>query len=115
MLYNVIHASEEQISAFYEKHMVPSKKIRHETVYYYYDSEDKIGFFSISTTTGKKISCQIRGNSPCFIELTGFGGVRYDINNLSKYNKNKSCQDFYKMLREMCLKAKEDYWKAAQI
>jgi hypothetical protein len=122
MMYTVIPASKEQVEAFYEKHMKPFVKTRilrksvevprvvKATMRYSYDSEDGIGFFSISTITGKKISCQVRGNEPMFVELTGFGNIRYDIAYPDRVHEG-----FYNVLKVLCKEAKDNFWKGGQI
>jgi hypothetical protein len=122
--YTVIGASDEQINAFYTKHMKPyikttffRKKITltpllESSMKYSYDDEDGIGFFSIHTVTGKKISCQVRGSEPMFVELSGFGDIRYDI---SYPAQRKNCKEFYEDLKLLCNIAKESFWKGGQI
>jgi hypothetical protein len=121
-MYTVISASKEQVDAFYKKHMEPLAKanifgrtrtiprVISSTSKYSYDDEDGIGFFSISTITGKKITCQVRGNEPMFVELTGFGDIRYDIAYPSRVHN-----EFYEMLKDLCLKGKKNFWEGGQI
>ena len=123
-MYTVISATDDQINAFYRKHMEPffkkkifGKRIKISkyvpgSVTYSYDGEDGIGFFSVNTISGKRISCQVRGGCPMFVELTGFGQIRYDI----CYPGNReNCKEFYEELKSMCQKAKEDFWKGGHI
>lgn len=123
-MYTVINASDDQINAFYEKHMKPKlsigffgKKIpiggvMSSSAHYCYDDEDNIGFFSISTISGKRIGCQVRGETPCFVELTGFGSIRYDI---AYPERRENCQEFYAMLKDLANKAKVNFWKGGEI
>jgi hypothetical protein len=119
-MYSVIGANEEQIKKFYEKHMKPRKRflflninpIIESSAKYSYDNEDGIGFFSVSTLTGKKISCQIRRGEPMFVELTGYGSIRYDIAYPSQL---KSCPEFYSTLKILCERTEKGFWKGAEI
>lgn len=122
--YTVINANDAQINAFYEKHMKPLVKTRlfgkrftvpmvlSVTAKFSYDDEDDIGFFSVSTVTGKRISCQVRGSEPMFVELTGFGDIRYDI---AYPHHRAACKEFYEELKLLCNIAKDNFWKGGQI
>ncbi len=121
-MYTVISASKEQVDAFYKKHMQPlvetnifgkqsvTPRVIIDKAKFSYDDEDNIGFFSVKTTTDKRISCQVRGNEPYFVELTGFDNIRYDIS----YPKEVHVE-FYEMLKELCNTAKDNFWKGGQI
>lgn len=110
--YTVITASKEQAQALYEKHMKPMilelpKIIRAS---YTYDSEDRIGFVTLKTITGKRIQYQLRGGKPMFVEFTGFGDIRYDVHYPWKVN-----EDMYKLLKEYGAKANDNFWKGGEI
>lgn len=49
---------------------------------------------------------------PCFVDLSGFGNIRYEI----FYPKDReNCQPFYIMLKDLANKAKDDFWKGGMI
>lgn len=104
--YTVIQASKEQAEKLYRKHMRWGLFGGH----FSYDDEDNIGFCSFYTITGKKITCQLRGECPCFVEFTGFGDIRYDIAYPDQLN-----DDMSNMLKDKCNKLKKAFWKGAQI
>jgi hypothetical protein len=116
--YTVIQASQEQQDALLNKHMRPpvisffNKLLggKYETFIkssFMYDSEDEIGFVTLTTWTGKKISYQMRGNTPCFVEFTGFGNIRYEI----AYPSG----DMLKILKDKGLEVKNNFWKGGEI
>jgi hypothetical protein len=45
-----------------------------------------------------------------FVEFTGFGGIRYDINYPKKLNV-----DLYEMLKTYGIKVKDNFWKGGEI
>jgi len=119
-----ISATDDQINMFYSKHMKPfltinffGKKISvgrilKSSCLFSYDGEDRIGFFQVSTITGKNIRCQLRNNIPMFVELTGFGCIRYDI---SYPKQRENCVEFYNMIKELAAATEIRFWKGGQI
>ena len=124
--YTVISTTKPQAQALFDKHMKPFFKnkstwfgiIKPSTITipkiinysFSYDDEDSIGFVTLNTSTGKKISYQLRGNEPMFIEFTGFGDVRYDI----AYPKELN-EEMYNLLKEYGNKAKTNFWEGGEI
>lgn len=108
-MYNVIYANSDQIDKLYRKYMTGFRSIIVGTRYSY-DSEDSIGFVTIWLISGKRISFQLRGEEPMFIEFTGFGNTRYDIAYPSKEH-----QKMYNKLKKWGNKIKTDFWKGAAI
>jgi hypothetical protein len=104
-MYNVIKPNDTQINALYENHL--KDKIIYSS--FSYDSEDNIGFVTLKTSTGKTIEYQLRNGIPMFIEFTGFGQVRYDIDNRTP-NKN---MEF--LLIDEGEKVQLDYWETSHI
>lgn len=80
------------------------------TCEYAYDDEDSVGFFNVSTITGKTITCQIRNGNPMFVELRGFGNTRYDIAYPDLVHP-----EFYKMLKVLCNQTERNFWKGGHI
>jgi hypothetical protein len=120
-MYTVISASKEQIDKFVEKHLRGKLKINFLGLNkklipaiisrsFSYDNEDSVGFVELYTITGKKISYQLRRGEPMFIEITGYGDIRYDVSYPEQINK-----EFYKILKEEGKKTSEDFWKGGDI
>ena len=117
MAYNIIQASKEQQDALLNKHMKKSFNFftklfnSKKEVFIYrrfsYDVEDNIGFVSLTTWTDKKISYQLRGDNPCFVEFTGFGNIRYEIDYPSG--------EIFEILKEEGIKIRENFWKGGNI
>jgi hypothetical protein len=111
MTYNPINASKEQTDKIFKKHLKPFMgigKILNKT--FSWDDEDDIGFVELTTTTGKTISYQLRGDKPMFVEVTGFGSIRYDIHYPDEIN-----MEMYNLLKRYGLEVKKAFWKGAQI
>lgn len=112
-MYTVIESSKEQAQALFEKHIKPtffgiiSKKLKST---FSYDSEDDVGFFSANLLGGKRVSCQVRGSSICFVEFTGFGNIRYDIS-----YPNQLCPEMSEVITKWALEAKDNFWKGGEI
>lgn len=104
-MYNPTEANEDQLDKLYKKHI--SKPCF--CLNYSYDSEDQVGFFSFVTLTGKRIEGQLRRDEPYFVEVTGFGDTRYDINYPKAHYK------LYKRLKYLALKARTRFLRGSQI
>lgn len=76
MGYNVITANEEQ-----QKQILKHLELNPIKVTMTKDDEDDIGFISLTTFTGKKMSWQLRGRHSCFGEFVVGNGTntRYDL------------------------------------
>lgn len=111
-MYTTTDCSKEQAQKIFDKHCKKNflgiSKI--VSLSYSYDNEDNIGFVTLKTRTGKKISYQLRNDDPCFVEFTGFGDIRYDIPYPHKLNF-----DLYNFLKDYSKKAKANFWKGGQI
>jgi hypothetical protein len=118
---NVVPASKEQIEKFMDKHIKPISKNRFfgliKTVVlpiasrkFAYNDEDDVGFVTLHTVTGKKIYYQLRGDYPCFVEISGYGNTRYDLSYPDQCN-----MDFALMLSEEGIKTKTDFFKGSEI
>lgn len=105
MFYTVIPTSKEQAKELFDKHCT---KIKSSS--FSYDAEDRIGFVKLKTKTGKRIAYQLRGDEPMFVEFTGFGQIRYDINYPKELNN-----DLYEILKTYGIKAKKNFWKGGEI
>lgn len=105
MFYTTIPTSKEQAKKLFDKHC---RKIISSS--FSYDNEDGIGFVTLKTKTGKQITYQLRNDEPMFIEFTGFGQIRYDINYPKELNV-----DLYEMLKNHGIKAKNNFWKGGEI
>lgn len=111
-MYTPIHASKEQAEKLYEKHCKPCFLGMPKIIFssFSYDDEDDVGFVTLKTITGKRITYQLRNDEPCFIEFTGFGNIRYDIDCPNKVNTN-----LYDLLKSHGKKAKNNFWKGGEI
>ena len=110
-MYTTINASKEQAVKLLCKHLKPFMGIsRIISTSFSYDAEDDIGFVTLHTITGKKISYQLREERPMFLEFSGFGNIRYDIS----YPENLN-QEMFKILKRYGIKAKNDFWKGGKI
>lgn len=116
--YTVIHANQEQQDALLTKHLCPPvmsfldkllgrKKEAFLSSSYSHNSEDDIGFVTLNTFTGKKISYQMRNNNPCFVQFTGFGDIRYDVANPSG--------EMLQILKDKGIEARNNFLKGANI
>lgn len=106
MMYNVITASKEQIDKLHSKHL--SSVIYKKS--FSYNEEDEVGFVTLRTITCKQISYQLRGEEPCFVEFTGFGNIRYDVDYPAQSHK-----EMYDLLKKYGVEVKNAFWKGAQI
>lgn len=131
---NPIEVSKDQAEALFRKHMVSLASIETKTIgflfwkqkvtslvgggsliiesKYDYDDEDNIGFVTLYSKTGKKISYQMTRNQtePCFVEVGYFESIRYDINYPDKIHP-----EMYEFLKEEGIKARDNFWKGTQI
>lgn len=120
---NSVQANQDQANQLYEKYLKPKTILRGFfrkkgveisrviNTEYGYDSEDKIGFVTLHTTTGKTISYQLRfGDHPCFVTFSGFGKTLYNI----AYPKDLH-PVMYELLRQYGKKASCDFLKGSQI
>ena len=103
--YTVIQASDEQIQKLYSKHI---KKPLVISKSFAYDDEDDIGFVTLVTITGKTVEYQLRGSIPCFVSVTGFGNIRYDIN-------RNIPEPLFSRLQKLGIEVKDRFWKGGQI
>jgi hypothetical protein len=112
MSYTVIYANKDQAEALLKKHMLPIAGVIPKIINssYSYDSEDHIGFVTLTTITGKQISYQLRDEEPCFVEFTGFGNIRYDIGYPEELNI-----EMYRLLAKYGKNAKNKFWKGGSI
>ena len=86
MFYTVIQASDDQVAAIYEKHVKSTVRellsgllfwrkktlISKSSIVKYsfsWDDEDSIGFVTLHTITGKRISYQLKRNIPMFVVM----------------------------------------------
>lgn len=117
--YTVIEATKEQQDVLLKKHLkaqpltfikkLIGRKYPNATVSkkFSYDSDDNIGFVTLLLSSGKTCSYQLRGNTPCFVEFTGFDSIRYDIS----YPKG----EIFDILHYEGIQARNNFWKGGQI
>mgnify|MGYP003630571845 CR=1 FL=1 len=105
--WTVISANQTQINKLYNKHLFKGAVIKKT---FSYDSEDSVGFVTLHTITGKKWQYQLRDGKPMFVEVTGFGNIRYDISYPEQHHK-----DLYNRLKDLGKIVSDDFWAAGEI
>lgn len=111
-MYTVVKASQEQAERLYIKHLKPQESTD-KVISMSYVSPSIIsgnGWVTLYTSTKKKVHYTLYDNHVGRVEFTGFGNIRYDIDYPEQLHP-----ELHKFLFEIGVKAKEAFWKGAEI